>query len=124
MTSNGCIVQDAQTEAIIGRGTKTGGLYYVDKAGHKGHTSLALGSPNRQLRIWHKCLGHLSVGYLKRLFPSLHSCNKFLGCESCVLAKSHKHSYSPSLSRTHKPFVALHSDVWGPDLVFNSHGLS
>ena len=124
MTSNGCTVEDAQIGAIIGRGTERGGLYYVDEAGHKGHTSLAHGSSNHQLRIWHKRLGHPSVCYLKRLVPSLHSCNNFLNCESCALAKCHKHSYSPSLSRTHKPFVALHSDVWGPDLVFNSHGLS
>ena len=124
MTSNGCIVQVSQTKAIIGRGTERGGSYYVDEAGHKGHTSLACGSPNHQLRIWHKLLGHPSVGYLKRLFPSFHSCNNFLDCESCVLVKSHKHSYSPSLSHTHKPFVLLNSDVWGPTPVFNSHGFS
>ena len=124
MTSNGCTVQDAQTGAIIGRGTERGGLYYVDEAGHEGHTLLARGCPYHQLRIWLKRLGHPSVGYLKLIFPSLHSCNNFLNCESCVLAKSHKHSYSPSLSRTHKPFVLLHSDVWGPAPVFNSHSFS
>ena len=86
MTSSGCIVQDAQTGAIMGNGTGRGGLYYMDEAGHKGHTLLARGSPNHQLRIWHKRLGHPLVGYLKRLFPSLHSCNNLLDCEACVLA--------------------------------------
>ena len=71
MTSDGCIVQDAQTGTIIGRGTEKGGLYYVDEAVQKGHTSLAHGSPNPQLWMWHRCLGHPSLGYLKRLFPSL-----------------------------------------------------
>ena len=45
MTSSDYIVKDAQTGAIIGRGTKRG-LYYVDEVGQKGHTSLAHGSPN------------------------------------------------------------------------------
>ncbi|XP_057518458.1 uncharacterized protein LOC130799377 [Amaranthus tricolor] len=124
MTSTGCTVQDAQTGAIIGRGTERGGLYYVDEAGHKGHTSLARRSSNHQLRMWHRRLGHPSVGYLKRLFPSLRSCNNSLDCESCVLAKIHKHSYFPSLSRTHEPFKLLHSDVWGPAPGFNSQGFS
>ena len=46
MTFDGCIVQDAQTGTIIGRGIKKGGLYYVDEAFPKGHTSLAHGSPD------------------------------------------------------------------------------
>ena len=46
MTSNGCIVQDAQTGTIIGRGSEKKGVYYVDEAVQKGHTSLAHGSPN------------------------------------------------------------------------------
>ena len=96
----------------------------MDEAGHKGHTSLARGSPDQQLRIWHKSLGHPSLAYLKRLFPLLHSCNNLLDSEACVLAKSHKHSYFPSLSHTHKPFVLLHSDVWGPAPIFNSHAFS
>ena len=71
-------------------------------------------SPNQKLWIWHRRLGHPSLGYLKRLFPSLSGCTVSLDCETCVLAKSHKHSYLPSMSRTHTPFVLIHSDVWGP----------
>ena len=63
------------------------------------------------------------MGYLKRLFLSFNNCS-VLDCEACVLAKSHKHSYFPSISRTDKPFVLLHSDVWGPAPGFNSHSLS
>ena len=38
MTSSDCIVQDAHTGAIIGRGTEKGGLYYVYEAGYKCNT--------------------------------------------------------------------------------------
>ena len=110
--------------AIIGRGIERGGLYYVDEASQKGQTSFAHGSPNYQLWMWHKHLGHSSMGYLKRLFPSLHSCKNLFTCEACVLAKSHKHSFFPNLSRTHKPFVLIHYDVWGLAPVFNSRGFS
>ena len=43
MTSSDCIVQDAQTGRIIGRVTEKDGLYYVEEAIQKGHTSLAHG---------------------------------------------------------------------------------
>ena len=49
MSSSGCIVQDAQTGAIIGHGTERDGLYYVDEAIQTGHTSLARGFPDHQL---------------------------------------------------------------------------
>ena len=89
MTSSDYVVQDAQTGRIIGHGTERDGLYYVDEAIQKGHTLLAHGFPNHQLRTWHRRLGHPSLGYLKRLFPSLAKSTVVLDCEACVLAKSH-----------------------------------
>ena len=47
-----------------------------------------------------------------------------LDCDSCVLAKSHKHSYLPSLSHATKPFVLIHSDVWGHAPNFGTHNYS
>ena len=47
-----------------------------------------------------------------------------MNCESCVLAKSHKHSYTPSLTHSIKPFVLIHSDVWGPASTCDTHGFS
>ena len=47
-----------------------------------------------------------------------------LDCETCVLAKSHKHLYSPSLTRTDRPFDLVHSDVWGLAPDSNYHGYS
>ena len=74
--------------------------------------------------MWHRRLGHPSLGYLKRLFPLFNNSNQTLNCEACVLAKSHKQSYFPSMSRSNKPFDLIHSDVWGPAPIFHTHGLS
>ena len=56
-------------------------------------------------------LGHPYLPYLKHLFPSLKNTIMSLDCESCVLAKSHKHSYLPSVSRSTSLFSLIHSDV-------------
>lgn len=89
MTYNGCIVQDAQTGTIIGRGTEKGGLYYVEEAIPKGHTSLAHGSPDLSIMDVAPTSRSSFFRYLKHLFPSLSNCNTSLNCESCVLATSH-----------------------------------
>ena len=47
-----------------------------------------------------------------------------MNCESCILAKIDKHSYALSFSRTIKPFVLIHYDVWGPAPTCNAHGVS
>ena len=74
--------------------------------------------------MWYRRLGHPSLGYLKRLFLCLNNCNAPLDCEACVLAKSHKHTYFPSLTHSIKPFALIHFDVWGPAPDSNTHGLS
>ena len=124
MTSDWCTVQDARIRTIIERGTEKGGLYYVDMAIEKGHTPLGHRSSNHHLWMWHRRLSHPSLGYLKRHFPSLSNCNTSLNCESCVLAKSHKYSYAPSLTHSIKLFVLIHYDVWGLAPTCNTHGFS
>ena len=47
-----------------------------------------------------------------------------MDCETCVLAKSHKHSYFPNNTRANKPFDLVHSDVQGPAPDINSHGFA
>ena len=37
-----------------------------------------------------------------------------LHCETCVLGKSHRSTYSPSKFKSTIPFELIHSDVWGP----------
>lgn len=124
MTSSGCVVQDAQMGRIIGHGTERGGLYYVNEVTQNGNALLVHGSPEHQLWMWHRRLGHPSIGYLKRLFPSLKNIDVDLNCEACVLAKSHKHSYYPSVTHSTQPFALIHSDVWGPAPDFTFHNFS
>ena len=111
-------MQDAQTGTIIGRGIERGGLYYVDETTQQSKAMLTSGSPAHQLWTWHRRLGHPSLPYLKHLFPSLKNTVMSLDYESFVLAKSHKHSYLPSLTRSTSPFSLIHSDVWGACFYF------
>ncbi|KAJ0476142.1 putative RNA-directed DNA polymerase [Helianthus annuus] len=75
---------------------------------------LAHGTTNREAWLWHRRLGHPSSGYLHLLFPKLFSSNKSLNRETCVLAKSHRHTYKLNNTRVGLPFSLIHSDVWGP----------
>jgi hypothetical protein len=126
MYSTFCLFQDILTKEIIGRGTKRGGLYYVDdfnlgRANHMHHT---VNNKERQIWLWHHRLGHPSFGYLKHLFPDLFSntMHSNFKCNTCILAKSHRVSYPVSMNKSAIPFALIHSDVWGPSPVTTSSG--
>ncbi|KAJ0042666.1 hypothetical protein Pint_18588 [Pistacia integerrima] len=120
------IFQDILSKEIIGRGTKRGGLYYMDDFDFdRANTMRQTGDKERQIWLWHRRLGHPSFSYLKRLFPSLfsnlHESN--FRCETCILAKSHRVSYPISLKKCETLFTLIHSDVWGPAPILISDGL-
>ena len=94
MFFRGCYVQEIPTGKIIGHGTEIGGLYYVNELAQHGSAMLTYTSDAQKIRMWHKRLGHPSLGYLKCFFPSISFKNFSLDCESCVLAKSHRHTYT------------------------------
>ncbi|KAJ0455579.1 putative RNA-directed DNA polymerase [Helianthus annuus] len=75
---------------------------------------LAHGTTNREAWLWHRRLGHPSLSYLHILFPKLFPLNKPLKCETCILAKSHRHSYKLNNTKVGLPFSLVHSYVWGP----------
>ena len=85
---------------------------YVDETTHKGRAMLTRGTPDYHIWMWHRRLGHPSLTYLKHLFPSFKNTTLSLDCESCVLVKSHKHSYFPSVTHSITPFSLIHSDLW------------
>ena len=70
----------------------------------------------KEIWLWHRRMGHPSFGVMKKSMSSLFFGIKesSLHCETCVFAKSHKSSYSPSFSSSSAPFELIHSDVWGP----------
>ena len=86
----------------------------MDEMTQKSHALLTRGFPAHQLWMWHRRLGLPSLPYLKHLFSSPKNNVMSLDCESCDLAKSHKHSYLHIVSRSTSPFSLIHSDVWGP----------
>ncbi|KAJ9553092.1 hypothetical protein OSB04_017137 [Centaurea solstitialis] len=109
-----CILQDIRTGTIIGRGTERNGLYYVDEVARQGTVMLAHGTTNREAWLWHRRLGHPSSSYLHHVFPKLFPSNKVFSCETCILAKSHRHAFKSNNTKVDLPFSMIHSDVWGP----------
>ena len=93
-------------------GTERDGIYYLRQGPYQGNATLVQESSEHQLWVRHRRLGHPSLSYLKFLFPSLTKNISGLDCESCVLAKSHKHSYLSSTSHNQEPLALFHTDVW------------
>jgi hypothetical protein len=124
-----CLLQDIRTQAIIGRGTKRKGLYYVDDvaSGHVHQVQNHHVNIHKNIWLWHHRLGHASFGYLKKLFTSLFDeipdPSYSLKCNVCILAKSHRTSYPVSLTKRTKPFELIHSDVWEPAPITTQSGI-
>ncbi|CAL8119745.1 unnamed protein product [Prunus armeniaca] len=114
------------TWEIFGRGTKKGGLYYVDDVATSRVLRAGSAETSQHLRIWllHYRFGHASFGYLWHLFPALFSGvnQSAFQCQTCILAKSHRVSYPPSCNKRLMPFDLVHSDVWGPSPVSTALG--
>jgi hypothetical protein len=121
-----CLIQDILTKEIIGRGTKRGGLYYMDdfSVGRAHHMQHSVGVKEREIWLWHRRLGHPSFVYMKHLFPDLfsHLQHSNFQCETCILAKSHRVSYPLRLNKKDTPFSLIHSDVWGPSPITTVSG--
>ena len=117
-----CFLQDIRTGTIIGRGTERHGLYYVDEIAQTGRVMLTHGTTEREAWLWHRRLGHPSFGYLQILFPHFAKLDS-LNCKTCVLAKSHGHSFKSSNTRVESVFSLIHSDVWGPSPVIGGNGI-
>lgn len=117
-----CIFQDILTRKTLGYGVRRGKLYYLDltKDGEKQIGQLHLMEGDTKARdkawLWHRRLGHLSFGYLRKLKPYLFSNldESIFQWDTCELAKNHRVSFSPSMNKSDEPFSVIHYDVWGP----------
>ena len=67
--------------------------------------------------LLHYRLGHPNFPYMKFLFPSLFKNNDKFQCEICQLAKHTRVFFPPLPYRASKPFVLIHSDIWGPSRI-------
>ena len=91
------------------------------RAHHMHHKSIQ----ERQIWLWHRRLGHPSFSYMKYLFLDLFPKLPDSGfkCDTCILVKSHRVSYSTSLNKSDIPFALIHSDVWGGSPITTSSGI-
>ena len=113
-----CLLRDILTKEIIGRGTKRGGLYYMEDVSMGHAHCIQSDGRERQIWLWHRRLGHPNFAYLKHLVPSLFS-NTVVSdfkCNTGILAKSHRTSYPLSMNQSTISFALVHSDVWVPPL--------
>jgi hypothetical protein len=121
-----CLIQDILTKEIIRRGTKRGGLYYVEdfSMGRTHHMQHSVGIKEKEIWLWHYRLGHPSFTYMKHLFPELFSQVQHFDfqCETCTLAKSHRVTYPGHLNKKDTLFSLIHSDVWGPSPIHTISG--
>ena len=63
--------------------------------------------------LWHRRLGHLSFGYLKKLKPSLFTRLNVLDlqCDVCELAKSHRKPYLSTFNKCSLPFMVINTNI-------------
>jgi len=66
--------------------------------------------------MWHKRLGHMSVGKMSLVSQHAHFYNntKNFVCEVCPKAKQHRLPFPTSHISTSHVFELLHIDTWGP----------
>lgn len=74
--------------------------------------SLVVDSNNeKDIRLWNPKLGHVSFGYIKKLFPNcfVDIYISSLYCDICELAKSHRASFPLNSNKSLVPFMIIHS---------------
>ena len=102
-----CLLQDIQARAIIGRGTRKRGLYYVDdvSASRVNQVHNSYSHKNKTIWLWHRQLRHAYFGYFKKLLPSLFHgvLDSNFQCNDCILAKRHRTSYHLSFNKRTVP---------------------
>jgi hypothetical protein len=116
------VFQDILTRKTLGCGVKWGNLYYLELKttgeGQYNKVCFATKGDWTLSEVWlrHKRLGYLSFSYLKKLKPNLFTAlqNLDFQCTTCELAKSHRKPYFSSSNKCSKPFMVIHSDIWGP----------
>ena len=72
-----CVFQDILTRKILGYGVRRGKLYYLELTENGGskisqaNQTSSKDKARATIWLWHRRLGHLSFGYLKKLQPQL-----------------------------------------------------
>ncbi|CAL1352482.1 unnamed protein product [Linum trigynum] len=145
---SGCVIQDLKTGRELGRGSKRGRIFELDKlvttmptsqpsSSSSSSTLVSRVSPfpvfssfgEQNFQLWHSRLGHPNSRRLETMFrqnlfgktPKLGRISDFT-CTSCVEAKTTQISFPSSSTVIHEPFHLIHTDLWGPSRVTSRHG--
>ncbi|KAK2990759.1 hypothetical protein RJ640_003827 [Escallonia rubra] len=111
------LMSDLMTKQTIGKGHVADDLYILDAWVPRSVACSGVVSPFEA----HCQLGHPSLLVLKKLCPQFHDVSS-VDCESCHFAKHHRSSLNPRVNkRAEFAFELVHSDVWGPYVVFSEH---
>ena len=88
-------------------------LVEIDKSEHENKSPDEL----TEAMIWRIRLGHVSVGYLRRLkdtdgyFDSIRFEGDIRSCETCIMAKMAKKPFKEEMTRASKPLYRTHTDI-------------
>lgn len=112
-----CYFQDLQKKMIVGTGSQTGGLYFIDEGNCKEFKSnySCLAKCYVSKSTWHCRLGHPSEPVLTILQQYLDIGPELLPpCDVCHKAKQTRESFPLSERKTSSLGDLIHLDVWGP----------
>lgn len=126
---NHCYIIDERDGGLIISAEKVNGLYHVNvNCNTDNRINTLLQSSNKpsltKEAIWHRRLGHLNLGSLRKLAQSdmvigfdydPEKATEGIGfCESCVEGKSHRLPFQPRQGKqSNTPLELVHSDVCG-----------
>ena len=127
-SSIGVVVQDSQTEQIVGTTRKVGRLFeliFLHLSSSLLSASAVSGQSTSSLALWHSRLGHASISRVKQIVSKglLGSVsNKSFDCMACQFRKQIVLPFNNSVSYALSPFDLIHSDVWGPSSITTQGG--
>jgi len=121
---NGCFVENMKNQGkLIVKRERNGRMFTLDVNMHEVNSMLFThGKGARNIRIWHKRVGHVNLQRLKLMEKQnlIESLPQFgieevmsKVCEACQLGKQAKHPFL--IQTTHvssKPLEMIHSNVW------------
>ncbi|GKU95409.1 hypothetical protein SLEP1_g8773 [Rubroshorea leprosula] len=118
-SSNGFVIKDQVTQAVVAKGIRKGQLYALEE--EEKHALAAISNKATD-SIWHQRLGHPNSNVLEALVMkndivvSKWTKPSHL-CSSCQMGKSCKLPFNKNNERAVALFQKVHCDLWGPSPV-------
>lgn len=130
ITNNGGIVTFTKNEVfvkhkgqlVLERKKTARGLYEINLKKNINEMSHLTTETDKQIKNWHKKLGHPSIGTMKKLLEiseGMNFTNKDFDqldkiCETCQKAKQTRLPFKETRRRAQRPLEIIHTDLCGP----------